>query len=53
MSAGLLLPAALIGTFVGAYLTRRISERWFFRFIQWGLFALSLKLIADALKALL
>lgn len=51
VSAGLLLPAALIGTFVGAYLTRRISERWFFRFIQWGLFALSLKLIADALKA--
>jgi uncharacterized protein len=44
-----LIPSALIGTFAGAYLTRRIADIWFFRFVQFGLFAISVKLIVDAL----
>lgn len=44
-----LIPSALIGTFAGAYLTRRIADVWFFRFVQFGLFAISVKLIVDAL----
>lgn len=43
-----LVPFALIGTFLGAYLTKRIAEAWFFKLVQTGLFALSLKLIWDA-----
>ena len=53
MSAAVLIPAALIGTFLGAYLTRKMADVWFFRIIQWGLFAVSLKLIADAVRSLL
>lgn len=49
MQAMWLIPSALIGTFVGAYLTRRIADVWFFRFVQFGLFAISVKLIVDAL----
>lgn len=49
MQAMWLIPSALIGTFAGAYLTRRIADVWFFRFVQFGLFAISVKLIADAL----
>lgn len=51
-SAAALIPFALLGTVVGAYLTRRLADRWFFLFIQVGLFALSLKLIVDAVHAL-
>jgi uncharacterized membrane protein YfcA len=53
ISSALLIPAALIGTFAGAYLTKRISDVWFFRFIQWGLFMLSIKLTVDAMRELL
>lgn len=53
LSAAALIPFAFAGTFLGAYLTRRIADKWFFRFIQLGLFALSLKLTADAVQALL
>lgn len=52
-SAVALIPFAFVGTFLGAYLTRRIADKWFFRFIQLGLFALSLKLTADAVQTLL
>ena len=52
VSAAALMPVALIGTFLGAYLTRRIADKWFFLLIQLGLFALSLKLTADALRTL-
>lgn len=49
LSAALvLIPFAIGGTFVGAYLTRRIPEGLFFRLIQIGLFAVSLKLIWSA-----
>ncbi len=43
-----LVPAALAGTVLGAFLTRRMADRWFFITVQAGLFAVSVKLIADA-----
>ncbi|NDF45792.1 MAG: sulfite exporter TauE/SafE family protein, partial [Betaproteobacteria bacterium] len=52
-SAAVLIPSALVGTFAGAYLTKRISDVWFFRFIQFGLFVLSIKLTVDAVRELL
>jgi uncharacterized membrane protein YfcA len=45
-----LVPFALLGTFLGAYLTRRIADAWFFKLVQTGLFILSSKLIWDALQ---
>jgi uncharacterized membrane protein YfcA len=48
VKAIVLIPFALIGTFLGAYLTRRIADEWFFKFIQMALFLVSLKLIWDA-----
>ena len=38
---------ALVGTVLGAYITRKIADVWFYRLVQAGLFAVSLKLIAD------
>ena len=49
--ASVLVPAALLGTVAGAYLTKKIAEAWFFRFVQIGLFGISLKLIVDAVSA--
>lgn len=46
--AALLIPAALLGTFLGAQLTRRLSDRWFYRLVQVGLFVVSVKLLFDA-----
>ncbi len=46
--AAFLVPAALAGTVLGAWLTRRMADRWFFITVQVGLFAVSVKLIADA-----
>lgn len=48
-AAAALLPFALIGTVAGAWLTRRLADAWFFRLVQIGLFAVSLKLVADGL----
>lgn len=51
LSASLgLAPFALVGTVLGAYLTRRIADRWFYRIVQWGLFGVSIKLVFDALS---
>jgi hypothetical protein len=47
MGAAVLVPFALAGTFVGAYLTKRIADAWFFKLVQAGLFLVSLKLIWD------
>lgn len=47
-TAAWLIPAALAGTVLGAWLTKRIVDRWFFRLVQVGLFAVSCKLIFDA-----
>jgi uncharacterized membrane protein YfcA len=44
-----LVPFALLGTFLGAYLTKRIADAWFFKLVQLGLFLLSIKLIHDAI----
>jgi uncharacterized membrane protein YfcA len=45
--AALLVPFALVGTVLGAYLTRRLADKWFYRLVQVGLFGVSLKLMAD------
>jgi len=47
--AALLVPFALVGAVLGAYLTRRIADAWFFRVVQISLFGVSLKLIFDAI----
>ena len=44
-----LIPVALLGTVAGAYLTKRITEVWFFRAVQMALFLVSGKLVWDAL----
>jgi uncharacterized protein len=43
-----LVPTALLGTVLGAWLTRRMPDTWFFRLVQVGLFSVSCKLIYDA-----
>lgn len=48
--AAFLVPFALFGTVIGAYLTRRIADVWFFRFVQLSLFAVSVKLIVDGIR---
>lgn len=45
----LLIPVALAGAVLGAWLTRRISDVWFFRVVQISLFAVSIKLVWGAL----
>jgi uncharacterized membrane protein YfcA len=50
MSAAVLIPFALVGTVLGAYLTRKINEVWFYQFVQLGLLLVSLKLVFDALS---
>lgn len=47
-SAAILIPFALVGAVSGAYLTRRIADRWFYRIVMVSLFCVSIKLIADA-----
>jgi uncharacterized membrane protein YfcA len=49
--ASVLVPAALLGTVAGAYLTKKIADVWFFRCVQIGLFIISIKLIVDAAAA--
>jgi uncharacterized protein len=51
MAALVLIPFALVGTVAGAYLTRKISDDWFFKWVQVGLLLISLKLILDVLRA--
>ena len=46
-SAAGLIPFALVGAVLGAYLTRRIADVWFYRIVQISLFGVSLKLLAD------
>jgi len=50
MEALVLVPFALVGTFLGAYLTQRITDAWFFKLVQSGLLLVSLKLISDAIR---
>lgn len=48
-SALVLIPFALAGTVLGAYLTRKIADDWFFKWVQLGLLAISIQLIVDAI----
>lgn len=48
-SAVSMIPFALLGTVLGAQLTRRMADAWFFRAVQLGLFAVSLQLVLGAL----
>jgi len=48
--AAWLVPFALVGAVAGAYLTRRLADEWFYRIVQVSLFAVSIKLIWDALR---
>ena len=48
-SAAALVPFALAGTLLGAWLTRRLPERWFYRVVQAFLFVVSVKLVAEGL----
>jgi uncharacterized membrane protein YfcA len=50
MGAMVLIPFALLGTVVGAYLTRKIADDWFFKWVQVGLLLISLKLILDVVR---
>ncbi len=43
----LLLPAALVGTFLGKYFTQRVPDRWFFMAVQVALFLISIKLVLN------
>jgi uncharacterized protein len=52
-AAAMLVPIAIAGTVAGAFLTRIIPDKLFFRFVQTMLFALSLKLVFDGLSGLL
>lgn len=51
LDAMVLIPVALIGTVAGAYLTRRISDTWFYRIVQLSLFLVSIKLLVDAIHS--
>jgi len=51
MGALVLIPFALVGTVAGAYLTRKIADDWFFKWVQVGLLLISLKLILDVVTA--
>ncbi len=51
MGALVLIPFALVGTLAGAYLTRKIADEWFFKWVQVGLLAISVKLIVDVIRA--
>ena len=51
MGALVLIPFALAGTVAGAYLTRKIADDWFFKWVQVGLLAISVKLIVDVIRA--
>ncbi len=45
--AAALVPFALAGAVAGAYLTRRVPQRWFYLLVQVSLFGVSLKLLVD------
>lgn len=45
----LALPVGILGTYVGAKLTRIMPDKLFFQLVQWALFLVSLKLVWDAL----
>ena len=52
-AAAILIPFAVAGTFAGAWLTRIIPDKLFFRLVTIALFLISVKLIVDGLRGLL
>jgi uncharacterized membrane protein YfcA len=52
-AAAYLVPFSVIGAIAGAYLTKKIADALFFRFVQIGLFIVSCKLVVDASRTLL
>ena len=50
--AAWLIPTALVGTYVGAYLTKIIHDKWFFRWVQIALMLVSIKLLVDGVQGL-
>jgi uncharacterized membrane protein YfcA len=50
--AALLLMPAFAGTAIGAKVTGKLPDRWFFAFVQSTLFIVSLKLTWDAIRSL-
>ena len=53
IKAAWLIPAALVGTLLGAYLTKIIHEKWFFRWVQIALLLVSIKLLVDGVQGLM
>jgi uncharacterized protein len=52
-TAAMLVPIAIAGTVGGAFLTKVIPDKLFFRFVQIMLFGVSLKLVFDGARGLL
>ncbi len=48
-----LLPMALIGTILGRYLIKRLSEKWFYLAVQLALFAISLRLVYKGITSMM
>jgi uncharacterized protein len=46
-----LVPFALVGAVIGAWLTRKIADVWFYRVVQISLFVVSLKLLVDVARS--
>jgi uncharacterized membrane protein YfcA len=45
-----LIPFAVLGALCGAYLTRKMTDVWFYRIVQLSLFLVSIKLVVDAVR---
>jgi hypothetical protein len=45
-----LIPVGIAGVFLGIYLVRRISMKWFYRIAYWLVFLLALKLVWDGVR---
>ena len=52
-TAAMLVPVAIAGTVAGAFLTKVIPDKLFFRLVQITLFAVSIKLVFDGVNGLL
>lgn len=47
-TSALLMPVAAFGVWLGIFLSKRISSRWFYRLVQLGMLLTGLKLVLDA-----
>lgn len=44
------MPVAAFGVWLGVFLSKRISSRWFFKLVQLGMLLTGLKLVFDAFR---